>query len=173
MPDTPIALAGDNAVVTVTLPFPFPFYGQTYDQVHVSTNGNIHFGPANPSWTTYCLPNANIPRAMIAPFLDDLYVDSVGQIAQATVGVAPHRTWVVQWTNIRLQYELASRVTFQIQLSEGTGDIWTLYGPLSGFSGGGRLASVGIQDQTGTVGTQYSCADAVLHPTLTVHYGHR
>jgi hypothetical protein len=42
---------GDDAAVLVNLPFPFPFYGQTYTQVYLNTNGNLTFGKGSTDWT--------------------------------------------------------------------------------------------------------------------------
>jgi hypothetical protein len=35
---------GDEATITYNLPWPFTFYGQSYSQITVDTNGNIWFG---------------------------------------------------------------------------------------------------------------------------------
>src|SRR3954447_7331563 len=37
----------DDGVMTTTLPFSFNFYGSPYTQLHISTNGNVHFGAPN------------------------------------------------------------------------------------------------------------------------------
>src|SRR5439155_15501806 len=37
----------DDGVMTDTMPFSFNFYGTSYSQIHISTNGNVHFGAPN------------------------------------------------------------------------------------------------------------------------------
>src|SRR5207302_6241437 len=51
--------ARDDGVVTTTLPFSFNLYGTQYTQMHISTNGNLHFAAPNdwyPGQAGQCLP---------------------------------------------------------------------------------------------------------------------
>jgi hypothetical protein len=60
-----------------TLPFSFPFYGNTYSQVYVCSNGFLDFTSAVPSWN-----NSNselMTRVMVAPLWDDLRTDGTAQ----------------------------------------------------------------------------------------------
>src|SRR4051794_31988099 len=49
----------DDGVMTTTLPFAFNYYGTPYRQIHISTNGDVHFGVPNdwyPEQSGACLP---------------------------------------------------------------------------------------------------------------------
>jgi chitodextrinase len=75
--ETPTALttfSGDDNAIPLPLPFSFPFYGQSYQQLYVSTNGLITFGAANTSFTPQPVQNPVPPNGFIAPFWRDLYV---------------------------------------------------------------------------------------------------
>jgi alpha-tubulin suppressor-like RCC1 family protein len=61
---------GDEASLTYTLPWSFKFYGQTYSQINVDTNGNIWFG-ATGSANSFNLANTG-RGPVIAAWNDDL-----------------------------------------------------------------------------------------------------
>ncbi len=66
----------DDCYYLFTLPFPFTYYGQTWTQVYVGTNGYLTFGSGDSEYTE-TLPDFNrLPR--IAAFFDDLYGRSTG-----------------------------------------------------------------------------------------------
>src|SRR5439155_27373306 len=94
----------DDGVVSYTLPFIFNFYGTNYTVVHISTNGNLHFGAPNDYWpraSNACLPSSNpyVPQALIAPLWYDFVVSSTlqGGVYTDVLGTAPNRTYVVEW----------------------------------------------------------------------------
>jgi hypothetical protein len=110
---------------------------------------------------------------MIAPFWDDLYVDASAAVYQATTGTAPNRVWTLEWRNVRTYSNDGSRMTFEIQLQETTGDIWVVYNTLSGPSSHGESATAGIQNAAGSIATQYSCNVAALSNSLAINYPHQ
>ncbi|OGU23316.1 MAG: hypothetical protein A2X85_08765 [Geobacteraceae bacterium GWF2_54_21] len=61
---------GDESTVVYTLPWSFTFYGQTYSQITVDTNGNIWFGYAGPLNSFDLVSNTNGP--VIAAWNSDL-----------------------------------------------------------------------------------------------------
>ncbi|HEX6098540.1 MAG TPA: Ig-like domain-containing protein [Thermoanaerobaculia bacterium] len=66
----------DDCTFLRNLPFPFPFYGTTWSQVYVGTNGYVTFGAGDQTYTE-TLPAFNtLPR--ISAFFDDLYGDTSG-----------------------------------------------------------------------------------------------
>src|ERR1043166_8283324 len=49
----------DDGTTPLTLPFPVTFYGTTYTQALISSNGNLQFGTAGTtSYVNNCLPSA-------------------------------------------------------------------------------------------------------------------
>ena len=65
----------DDAVAAVALPFNFTFYGQSYDSIEVSTNGNIQFVTTSIAWVDSIFPiNLSTPTQQV-PILAMYYVD--------------------------------------------------------------------------------------------------
>jgi hypothetical protein len=60
----------DDCNTNVALPFPFTFYGQTYTQVNVSSNGNVQFVSNNTAFTETPLPNPGFDQTIFG-FWDD------------------------------------------------------------------------------------------------------
>ncbi|MDQ6739450.1 MAG: hypothetical protein M3021_03540, partial [Actinomycetota bacterium] len=168
----------DDGVVTDTLPFAFSFYGASYSALHISTNGNVHFGPPNDYFTNstgYCLPNNSqyVPQAMVAPLWFDFVVpDSAGGgggVYTSLVGTAPARTYIVEWRDVYEYSAPSSRATFELMLSEN-GVMTFQYASLAGPDVSGSEGVIGIQNADGTVGLQYSCYQDVLTPGRAIRY---
>lgn len=128
--------------------FNFQFYDKTYDKFYVSTNGLIQFSTPTTSYKNQCLP-ADFNNTLYV-FWDDLRTDVEGQpsgkIEYETLGQAPNRKLVVQWTN---QYFFGSNMpmgTFQAILYEGTNQIKYQYRNLLDERSQGSHATVGIQN---------------------------
>ncbi len=66
----------DDCAFARILPFPFTFYGQTWNQVFVGTNGYITFGSGDSTYTETLPAFNSLPR--ISAFFDDLYGRSTG-----------------------------------------------------------------------------------------------
>jgi len=71
--------------------FSFTFYGNTYTQFYVSSNGLITFGTGSVAATEAPIPSAATPNNFIAGFWDDLAVDALGDILYQTIGASPNR----------------------------------------------------------------------------------
>ena len=67
----------DDASWIYHLPFPFSFFHQTYDSVHVSSNGFLDFTSSTPSSANST--SALINRIMIAPLWEDLITNGLSQ----------------------------------------------------------------------------------------------
>ncbi len=155
----------------VPIGFDFQFYGVTYNQVTVSTDGNMGFGGA------YVLPNQPLPYgngpALIAPFWDDLMggfysaKNSTNGVWYRLEGTAPNRRLIVQWNDVT-QWPGLGEATFQVILYETTNEIKFQYQdvqfePTFGSSSdNGASATVGLQNQDGTLATQYSYNNDIL-----------
>jgi subtilisin family serine protease len=164
--------APDDAATLVTLPFAFSFYGTSYSSANVTTNGLVSFTDASTSWANTGIPNAGSPNTAIYPYWDDLYVDSpTANVYTASLGSAPNRQFVIEWRNVRYFGDAARRVGFEVILNEN-GDVQTMYKDIAPGDGleMGNSATVGIENQGGTVALQYSLNEAVLSTGLAVRY---
>jgi len=161
----------------VPLPFPFCFFGNTYTDFIISSNGQIGFDLAQAGlynawattgWGPAPVNNNTFNNTIMGPHHDMLPTNAGAQITWGVTGVAPCRTMVVNWTNISM-FSCTSMIdTQQIVLYELTNviDINIKNKPLcTGWNGG--LAYEGIQNASGTVaymtpgrnGTQWTAND--------------
>lgn len=108
----------------IPLPFSFDYYGTTYNQVVISTNGYIDFRSSSanlfsPFSFSIAIPNTTFPvKNSILGAYQDLYNTSGGFIGYSTYGTAPYRKFVVYYYQNALFACSASRSTFQIVLHE-------------------------------------------------------
>ncbi|MBW8040713.1 MAG: HYR domain-containing protein [Planctomycetes bacterium] len=151
------------------LPFKFPFYGNKYNYVAIGSNGGIYFVDQYLTLGNNCIPASPFGiQSLIAVYWDDLYPNYNGtdNVYVAIVGEAPNRIFVVQWEDVmHCCSDSRGRVTCQAQLFEGSGDILLLYADPSLEAG--SEATVGIQRDS-SVGLNYLCNEARLHPGLAV-----
>jgi extracellular elastinolytic metalloproteinase len=173
--NTVVPIAGDDlrgAVGTIALGFPFTFYGQTYSQAFVCTNGWMSFvGPVTApcAFTNAAIPSAAAPNAAVYPFWDDLFVDASSSIRADTFGTAPNRRFVIEWRNVHFFLDTTRRVDFNVVLHEN-GQIVTQYrNNAADPREQGNSATIGIESPAGTAALQFSFNQAVLaaQPAVT------
>jgi hypothetical protein len=145
--------------------FNFTFFGNTYNQFFVSSNGLVSFGEGYDYPLNYTIPDAtviegvSVPNNYIAPFWDDLTIDASGNILYATVGAAPNRKLIVQFRNMGFYGGPVYMGTFSVILFEGTGVIQTQYRIVvleSATKPHGESATIGLENIDGSVGSLYS-----------------
>lgn len=118
----PTVSLSDESWVAYPLPFPFVFYGRTYTNIYIGSNGQLAFDTNGlPAWNGYP-PDPAAPNNIICVMCQDLDPGAGGSIRVGTVGIAPQRQFVVTWNNIK-QKSFTARFTFQALLSEVHGDI--------------------------------------------------
>ncbi|MGH3648684.1 MAG: PKD domain-containing protein, partial [Micromonosporaceae bacterium] len=170
---TVLPLTGDDAVAKVDLPFSFSWYGQPTSAVWVDTNGMLTVGPHTvpDGYAETALPDPVAPNGVIAPFWNDLVVDSYASVRTSVVGAAPNRQVVIEWRNVHMYGYRSQRVTFEVILGEN-GDVVFNYAEL--YTGRpselGSLAAVGIESNTGAVGIGYSYREPVLRSGMAVTF---
>jgi hypothetical protein len=168
-------LYSDDGMVVVDLPFPFTFYGSSYQQVALSSNGNLQFTTENAAFTNECLNQGPVSGMgeLIAPYWDDLDLRLFGYLETAVSGTAGSRIFVIEWDDIPSFDNPDDRVTFEVQLFEGSNDIVFLYQDVTRTQGNnGRSATVGLQSEARGNSLQYGCDQLVLTNGLTVHFPH-
>lgn len=113
---------GDESTVVYTLPWSFTFYGQTYSQITVDTNGNIWFGYAGPLNSFNLASNSNGP--VIAAWNTDLSsYYSGGVFVQHKTDLPLGERVVIEWQAETYTDEgLALPNNFEVVLFQ-TGDI--------------------------------------------------
>lgn len=154
--DTPVALTGDDNATSIQLPFNVNLYGHSYRTAFVSTNGNINFTALNTTLSNVALPNTAAPNAAIYALWDDLNVVADASVRTKTLGTAPNRQFVIEWRNVQF-FATQLRVDFEVSLFEN-GDIVLAYRNIDAANvrETGSSATVGIENETGTVARQWS-----------------
>jgi uncharacterized protein (TIGR03437 family) len=112
---SPLAALGDDDTRELTLPFAFPFFGATYTQVFVNSDGNLTFTAGDSASTGRSLGRMTAGPPRISPLFDDLdpalTAGGVRTLADAT-------RVVVSWAGVP-EFQAAGigvRQTFQVRL---------------------------------------------------------
>ncbi len=153
----------------LTLPFNFFYHGVSYNYITVCSNGWLAMGAQvdQVNYRNYPIPTAIGPSAMIAPFWDDLRVNTSGTARRVYYqhDSVNHR-YIIEWYQV-LQVGPGSPLeTFQVILYDQdylpttNGDILFQYHTITNNTNSSSTdndyATVGIENRTQTSGIQYS-----------------
>jgi subtilisin family serine protease len=145
--------------------FPFEFYGTTFTEFRVSSNGFISFSSTLTAYSNSALPNASAPLNLIAPFWDDLNLNASGS-GDVWYGNVDGNL-VVQYDNV-MPYSTstsgAGPFSFEVILKP-SGEILLQYLSLNSPN---ASHTVGIQDGTGAVGLNVAYNTAYLHDNMAI-----
>jgi photosystem II stability/assembly factor-like uncharacterized protein len=155
--------SGDEGHVILPVPFAFPFYGSTYNQVKVTTNGFISFDvvSTNHTYTNTTIPASAEPNNNIFPFWDDLDVTSSGGVYYYYD--APNSRYIIQYNNAP-HYSSGGPYTFEVILKP-SGEILCQYKTMTTPL---NSASIGIENSTGTVGLQVVYNSDYVHDNMAL-----
>jgi len=165
VPFSPYTLLGGTNVtmtddfITGVLPigFQFCFFGNTYTQFYIGSNGWIGFTPGQPiAFTATAIPSAGafVPKNCIMGPWNDLNpgFGAGPYVRYQTQGVAPFRRLVVQWTNCPMYQCTSTTSTFQIVIFESTNIIeHHITNKPTCMAWAGGTATQGLHNLTGTV----------------------
>jgi gliding motility-associated-like protein len=151
--------ADDESYGPFNIGFNFSFYGNTYSQFYVNSNGLVLFGAGSAESTEAPIPTAAAPNNFIAPLWDDLIIDNTGKILYTTVGAAPNRKLIIQATNMGFYPNPVFMGTYLVILYESTNKIQVQYRIIIDATSArahGGSATIGIENAGGTAGVQYA-----------------
>ncbi len=126
-----VNLTDDSFSGVVNIGFDFCFYGNTYNQLVISSNNLVSFDIANAngysSWVTSAVPDptANTTFNSIMCPWQDINPGVGGTITYATYGTAPNRRFVVTWDNVPMFSCTGQLYSSQIKIFETTNYIET------------------------------------------------
>lgn len=143
---TSVGLSDDSNVGPFNIGFNFEFYGQTFSQFRICTNGFITFGDQSGSYTPGTFPNAQSPNGVIAAYWTDLFPTSGYYMNYQTVGTAPNRQLIVS-AHLTYYSNRNAWVDYQIVLFENTNKVQTTI--IS--QGWTPAATQGVENHTGTL----------------------
>ncbi len=153
---SPAPIVGDDAFTILPIGFTFTYFGQTYSNLHVTTNGFLTFNSSNQSSANPSNLFGTFLKSVIAPWWGDLYMDCDASIQYTTTGTAPNRVFTTQWQNIRNDGDTGStaqRLNFQVKLYETTNIIEFIYGSNTGTaSSTSTRTAIGISNSVGGSG---------------------
>lgn len=150
----------DTNSSVISLPFNFDFYGVTYNQIVVSTNGYIDFRIANANamspWSfNQSVPSANFPvmNSILGCYHDMYNNNGLGYITYGVYGTAPNRKFIVVYNNNAHFSCSTTFSTFQIILYESQSiiDVQLIdKGVCTTWNSGNAVT--GLINSTGTIG---------------------
>ena len=168
--NSPTGLFGDDGLVTLPLPFNFPYYNSSFASVNVTTNGFLNFQPTFPSF-------GNVPDSRpVRPERRGVRV--LGR---------PDRRWQLDGQHRHVRHGAEPGVRRRMarrRAARPPEPAYELRGPArrerqhrdqlperepDPFQRGAS-ASIGIEDETGTTGIQFSFGQPVLNNNMTVAY---
>jgi hypothetical protein len=144
---TAISASDDVVLGPYNIGFSFVFFGTTYTQFYVCSNGWIGFSSGQTNgYTSQYIPNSSAPKNVIMADWEDLYPGS-SNIYYQTIGTSPNRKLVVSFYNCPHYSCRSSYHTFQFVLYESTNviDLNMLSKPLCGSN----TATQGLINSTG------------------------
>jgi gliding motility-associated-like protein len=133
--------------------FTFCYFGQTYTQFYVGSNGWISFSPGQPTtFTSTPIPNTgfNIPKNCIMGPWQDWHPGVGGQIRYQVQGTAPCRKLVVSWLNMPMFGCTSTLGTFHIVIYESSNYIENHIQSKQFCGWANGTAVQGIHNQAGT-----------------------
>ena len=123
------ATTGDNNMTSpISIPFSFNFYGTSYNDLGISTNGFISFTGGSPG----CCAGYTLPFSASQPYIALAHADlnsydsspgASGSIYYDVVGSAPSRIFVIHFQALDICCGSSDRVTGEIQLYETSNEI--------------------------------------------------
>jgi hypothetical protein len=149
----------DQSFGTLPIGFNFDFFGNTYSDFYVTSNGLVTFGTSSTQYANNPIPTATGANNYIAPFWDDIVIHATGSITYQTIGTAPNRKCIAQFNNMSFYGSPILLGTFQVILYEGSNNIQTQYRSIVDLTSGrasGNSATVGLENVDGTAGVTYS-----------------
>ena len=166
---------GDDTYATIPIGFNFDFYGVTYTDVIVSSNGFITFGSTSGAsdFGNVSIPNTDAPNNFAAPFWDDLHPGQSGAyVYYYSHGAAPNRKLTIEWYNVP-HFSNVGGATFEVTLYEGSNNLIFQYQDVdfgNALYNNGASATVGVENAEGDVGTQYSDNSASISNNMAIKF---
>ncbi len=162
---------GDDDYFVTSIGFSFEFYGQTYNDVTVTSNGMLHFdGNTIIEHQNQALPYDTY--RMIAPLWDDLNPAWDGIVYYGTEGASPERVFIVEWWAVPHYYNQGDAY-FEVKLFEIDDSIEFHFDDVN-FDDAeyswGASATVGIADGSQGQGLQVGFDQAVLDNAYAIRF---
>ena len=124
VPATASTIAGDEAIQTVNIGFTFGYFGNTYTNVILHTNGYIQLGGTTPTcltcYTPPTAPSTAVPNNWVGIWADMSV--TAGQVTYGTTGIAPNRKFIANYNSVNY-FSATPASTHQIILNESDNSV--------------------------------------------------
>ena len=171
--DPAVPLGGTvNTGIGIPIGFDFTFLDEVYNRFAINANGWISLGQSSlsPAVNISSTSNFEMPLSSTAEILPDILVSRIvgfgtdlqaqagSELRVQTIGAAPNRELVVQWTNYKKYGDGGNgdSFSFQIRLKETTNNFSFVYGTMlnNAFV---AAAQVGLRSAPATTPTNWVC----------------
>lgn len=150
-PMPPVPPLDDESTAFAALPFAFNYFAAPVTHWAVNTNGLAQLGAAgsgDPAYSNTTLPSASAPTGALAVFWDDGEVGALPEgVRTLSRGVAPNRSFIIEWTHHSLA--AANALRYRVKLFETSNIIEYHYcsmtGPMGSTVHTGSSATIGLQ----------------------------
>jgi hypothetical protein len=132
----------DTASPVTLIGFDFYLNGARQDRFSVNSNGTLRFGPTAVGTTLYD-PLGQAGQSLVTAYGADQRTHAGnGKVHFKVTGSAPNRVLTVEWLNMQADFNSGGTadLTYQLRLSETTGTIESVYGPMT-------MSAAGAADQ--------------------------
>lgn len=150
-----VSLTDNSNSTAVRIPFSFPFYGRNYGNVYIGSNGVMTFGSTLGAYFygPAAIPTPRHPNAAIYAYWDDLNPELGGSIRYGNTSEG----FVISYEGVPLKADPQTTLSFQVVL-KSNGIIKMQYADVKSTTarGGGKFATVGVEDPMGGIARQYS-----------------
>ncbi len=109
----------DDQCQQVDVGFTYSYYGNSFTQVYLCSNGMLRFGGATTNSSNPTFPYNSSNTYIVAPLWDDLNPPAGGAIYYNTIGSSPSRKFVATWLDVPHKSANVSN-RFQAILTEGS-----------------------------------------------------
>ena len=156
-PGDPTIDCGDCVAFHVPIGFAFTFYGNSYSELQVSSNGLVGLGsglgteasPLDGCCSGWGIPSNDLYNNIIALAWTDWTPSAAADVRFETQGTAPNRKFVLQWNNVPEYIPGTGHLTGQIVLTEGSSDI-TMYTTSMNVTNMWHMVTQGIENADGS-----------------------
>lgn len=160
----------DDGTTNVPLPFPVTWYGTTFNNLSVCTNGWAAFGSTTlTTFTNAALPNTgtDAPRNLLAVFWDDMDLRVSGRVYRYYDG----NRFIVMWKDVHHYIGAAGDPTYTYEIIiNPSGTVEFQYAGMNDIV---NSATIGIQNGTGTIGLQTVFNAAYMHNNMAIRYSRK
>jgi gliding motility-associated-like protein len=151
-----LTMSDDTQQGPFNIGFNFCFFGTTYTQFYVGSNGWVSFTGGQPTtFTSQTIPTGNglVPKNCIMGPWQDWHPGLGGQIKYQMSGVAPCRKLTISWIGVPMFSCTSNQGTFHIVIYESTNIIENhIQNKPSCVNWQGGTAVEGIHNAAGTIG---------------------